>query len=122
VNVALLAVGALLLATGGAVVAAPGRFRRVLTWFVGEGRYGIAVLGRLGLGLVLLLGAADSRVPAVTITLGVLFLLAAAVVPLLGEDRIAGMIEWWLARPDALLRGWGAVVMIVGLLTGWLGS
>lgn len=121
-SAALVGLGLLLLVSGLGVVAMPAPFRRVLTWFLGEGRYGLAVLGRLAVGVLLLLGAAESRWPAAAIALGALFLAAAAAVPLFGEERIGRIIRWWLARPPALLRGWGAAVALLGGFIAWLGS
>jgi hypothetical protein len=117
-----LATGGLLCLTGLAVIVAPERFRALLGWFLRTGRYGIAVMGRLMLGLILLLGARETRIPEAAIALGLLFLAGALLVPLLGEERIGRVAAWWTGRSAAMLRAWGVVVIGLGAFVAWLAA
>jgi hypothetical protein len=97
------------------------RLHKLLFWFQLNRRYGLAVVGRLALGLALVFGAAGSRLPVVAIGLGLLFLLGATAVPILGEERIGAMLGWWLRRPPIWMRAWGISMMVTGLFILWLG-
>ena len=119
---AVLAAGILLTATGALSFALPARLRDILAWFATANRLALAVLGRLALGLVLLLGAQSTRWPAACIALGLAFLAAGAVIPVLGEARVERLVRWWLARPDAALRAWSAVVTVIGAFIAWLAA
>ena len=119
---AVLVVGLLLATTGCLTFALPGRLRALLEWFTVSNRVLLAVLGRLALGLVLLLGAYTTRWPAVAIALGLVFLAGGAAIPVLGEERVGRIVAWWLGRSDWALRSWSAVVFAVGGLVIWLAS
>lgn len=121
-KLAILAVGLLLATTGLLTFAMPGRLRKLLAWFSTGNRFSLAILGRLALGLVLLLGASSTRWPAAGITLGLLFLAGGAAIPVLGEERVARIVNWWLDRPDAALRAWSSVVAGTGAFIAWLAA
>lgn len=121
-KLAVLLVGLALLATGLASFVLPGALRKTLAWFTTGNRLGLAVLGRLAVGLVLLLGASLTRWPFAAITLGLLFLAGGAAIPLLGEARVEQIAGWWLARPDAALRAWSSVIIVTGGFIAWLAA
>lgn len=78
----------------------------------------IATAIRAVLGLGLLAAASDSKAPTLLKLLGLLILIIAIVVPILGLDRHRRMIEWWLARKrmTELLCGAAAFVFGIGLI------
>lgn len=115
------AAGATLIGTGLVSILATARLGALLAWFRSTRRYGIAVVLRILLGLALLFGAQSTRYPGVAIVLGLLFLAGASVVPLLGEDRIAALLEWWLQRHPGWLRAWSAIMLGLGVMLLWLG-
>lgn len=119
-TIPILVAGIALMASGLWVLVAPGPIRGLMTWFMKTGRYGIAVLVRLAIGLALVFGAQATRMPAAAITLGVIFLCAATAIPFLGEERMGAMLSWWLHKPPILLRAWGAVVVLFGSFITWL--
>ena len=119
---AVLVVGLLLTATGFLTLFLPGRLRATLSWFAAGNRVGLAVLGRLAVGLVLLLGASTTRWPGASIALGLLFLAGGAAVPALGEERVDAIVTWWLARADSSLRAWSAMVAGTGGFIIWLAA
>ena len=73
---------------------------------------------RAVLALGLFAAASDSKAPMVLRLLGLLILIIAIVVPILGVDRHRRMIEWWLARRRTveMMCGAGAVVFGIGLI------
>ncbi len=74
-----------------------------------------AIRGLLGLGL--LAGASESKAPALLQVLGLLILVVAIVMPILGLERHRKMIDWWLARSRTveMLCGGAAFVFGIGL-------
>lgn len=121
-NYSVLAVGLLLCATGLATFLLPAKLRDALVWFSSGGRLALAVFGRLAVGLIVLLGASQTRWPEAAIALGLLFLAAGAAIPVLGEERADRIATWWLARSDLALRSWSCVVILIGGFITWLAS
>ncbi|HST30135.1 MAG TPA: hypothetical protein VLK27_04790 [Chthoniobacterales bacterium] len=78
----------------------------------------IATAIRAVLGLGLLAAAGDSKAPILLRLLGLLILIAAILIPILGLDRHRRILEWWLARPRTvqLLGGATAFVFGIGLI------
>lgn len=78
----------------------------------------IATAIRAALGLGLLAAASDSKAPTLLKLLGLLILIVAIALPILGLDRHRRMIEWWLARKRMtdILCGAAAAVFGIGLI------
>jgi hypothetical protein len=78
----------------------------------------IATAIRAVLGLGLLAAAEDSKAPMLLRILGLLILIVAIVMPILGLDRHRRMIDWWLARArkTEILCGAAAFIIGVGLI------
>jgi len=78
----------------------------------------IATAIRVVLALGLLSAASESKAPMLLRLLGLLILIVAIVMPILGLDRHRRMIDWWLARPRApqILCGGAAFVFGIGLI------
>jgi len=78
----------------------------------------IATAIRAVLALGLLAAASESKAPMLLRLLGLLILIVAIVLPILGLDRHRRMIDWWLARPRTvqLMCGGAAFVFGVGLI------
>ena len=78
----------------------------------------IATAIRAILGLGLFAAASDSKAPTLLKLLGLVILIIAIVVPILGLDRHRRMIEWWLARKrmTEVLCGAAAFVFGIGLI------
>ena len=64
----------------------------------------IAVVMRLIMGVALLLAASDSRFPRTLWVLGVIALVAAVTILVLGEDRMWRMVKWFTEAPPNLAR------------------
>ena len=78
----------------------------------------IATAIRTVLGLGLLAAASDSKAPTLLKLFGLLILIVAIAVPILGLDRHRRMIEWRLARKrmTEMLCGAAAFVFGIGLI------
>ncbi|MBW2316901.1 MAG: hypothetical protein JRH10_22290 [Deltaproteobacteria bacterium] len=93
---------------------------RVLRGWSPSQRLGIAVGGRAVLGVIFLLAADSTRHPGLITAIGVIALLAAALMPLFGAQRISAMFDWFLDRPPPLLRAWFVAAVIFGAGLVWV--
>ena len=75
---------------------------------------------RAVLGLGLLAAASESKAPMVLRILGLLILIVAILIPILGLDRHRRMIDWWIARPRTMQIVWGAATFVFGILLIYL--
>ena len=66
----------------------------------------LAVGVRLVLGALFLMAAEETRFPTAFRFLGYLMLIAAALIPLIGRQRINRLLEWLQSKPPALMRTW----------------
>ena len=78
----------------------------------------IAAAIRAVLALGLFAAASESKAPMLLRILGLLILVMAIVMPILGLDRHRRMIDWWLARKRTtqILCGAAAFVFGIGLI------
>ena len=78
----------------------------------------IATAIRAVLGLGLLAAAGDSKATTLLRILGLLILIVAIVMPILGLDRHRRLIDWWLTRSRSaqILCGVAAFIFGVGLI------
>jgi hypothetical protein len=75
----------------------------------------VATAIRAVLALGLLAAAGDSKAPMLVRILGLLILIVAIVMPILGLDRHRRMIDWWLARPRTTEMLCGAMAFVFGV-------
>ncbi len=75
----------------------------------------VATATRAVLGLGLLAAASDSKAPMLLRILGLLILIVAIAMPILGLERHRKMIDWWLARPRTVEMLCGAASFIFGV-------
>lgn len=102
----------LLIASFGALIAvaglvgffSPGQFRRLLRSLAGRGRFIAAILIRLVFGLLLLWLADELRYPVAMQILGGVSIAAAIGILIMGQRRLDRLVDWWMARGDAVLR------------------
>ncbi len=78
----------------------------------------IATAIRAVLALGLLAAASESKAPMLLRLLGLLILIVAILIPILGVDRHRLMIDWWLARKrkTEIMCGAAAFVFGIGLI------
>ncbi|HWY52421.1 MAG TPA: hypothetical protein VNW72_13150 [Chthoniobacterales bacterium] len=92
----------------------PGRANDVARLFADKTGLWVATAIRAVLGLSLLAAAEDSKAPIVLRILGLIILIVAIVVPILGLDRHRRMIDWWLAISRNIQIVWGAAAFVLG--------
>lgn len=91
-----------------------------LAWFWenSPGLYIIAAI-QLVVGIVLIRAAPTSKTPLGLGALGVIALIEAVFMPLMGHGRAHVVADWWTHQSPAFLRMWGLLELAVGTLVAW---
>lgn len=71
---------------------------------------------RLVFGSIMLVTASDARFPTLVMVLGILFFLSGLLLYILPEAKIRGILEWWKQRSIIVVRVWGSIAALLGLL------
>lgn len=82
-------------------------------WKSQTGLY-LAIVFRSLLGVLLIAAASGTRFPWVLGALGVLSLISAVLIPLIGYERLSRFVEWWATRPAGFVRAWALVACAFG--------
>jgi len=118
----LVALGGLLMMASSVMAGlAPRKFVAAFTKLPPNLRFSLAFGIRLLLGVIFLLGAAQTALPTFVTIMGILALLAAVVVLLMGRARIDAMIQWWLRQSPAFMGAWALIGLILGALVLYAG-
>lgn len=115
-------VGVLIVGIGVLIAVAPMRFIHWIASMETTMRFRVAILVRVAIGLLFLLAAQSCRQPAVVRIVGIIILLAAAGLLLLGRERVDSFLNWWLTRPLSLFRVWAVVSLGFGALLIYSGA
>ena len=110
-----LAVGVLIAAIGIVGMAAPELLTRFMNLAMTPG--GLYATGalRFAFGIVLIAAAAVARMPMTLRIIGIVFLIAGVITPLIGVERARAMADWWLGEGWATLRLWSVLAVAIGL-------
>ena len=98
------ALGVLIVVLGVLGLAQPDQFRAMFSRLESRSRYVFAIVIRLALGGFLWLVADELRFPQIMRVLAVIAVLAAVAILIMGRRRLDRMVDWWLSRPDTVLR------------------
>jgi hypothetical protein len=112
----------LVIAVLGVVIAAlclygavrPRALIRLVASIPAERRIPIMASARAAMGIALIFAAADTGWPRTVAAIGVLALVAAVGLVLLGRERVDAMIAWWTQASTAVIRVW----LLLGLAFG----
>jgi hypothetical protein len=77
------------------------------------GLYAIAAF-RIGIGLVLMLVAPNSRAPKTLLTLGAFVFIAGLTTPFFGVERVRAILAWEATQGTALLRVGAGLAFAIG--------
>jgi hypothetical protein len=104
-NIAIIAFGLLILVLGGLGVVRPPALVGIVERLTGSaaGLY-VAFAFRVILGLLLLAAAAGTRFPVAIRVLGIVVLISAAAIPIIGRERLHRLTTWWARRPATVIR------------------
>ena len=98
------ALGALIVVLGMLGLVQPDRFRAMFSTMDSRSRYVFAIVIRLALGGFLWFIADELRFPEVMRVFAVIAVLAAVAILIMGRQRLDRMVDWWLTKPDSILR------------------
>ena len=83
---------------------APERFRALFKLTTSQTRFLVAIIVRLVVGAFFWIAADELRLPQVMRIIAAISIFAAVGILFMGRERLDGLIDWWLSRPDGLLR------------------
>ncbi len=84
------------------------------TWSSLQG-IGLILVIRASVGVLLIAAASVTLYPKIIFVLGVLALVKAISIPLLGHTRRQTLLKWWCKQPARYLRGWSLLASAFGL-------
>ena len=105
--------GLFMIVLGSVVMVVPWGVTRLALLHQGRLHFAIAAV-RLVVGLVLLMVAAETRLPMVLRFFGTLVLFSGVMMLLVGRERIRSFSQWLSHRPHALVRLAGLFVVVIG--------
>jgi hypothetical protein len=91
--------------------------KRLIEWvdlFWSKDRLWFAVALRLALGALLIYAAPECRAPLAVRALGVITVIAAIGLVVLGPERMDGFVHWWTKRSPTILRVWSVLGVLLG--------
>jgi len=103
-------------AMGVLVIVLPARSNDLTRLFADKTGLWVATAIRAALGLGLLAAAENSKAPMLLRILGLIILVVAIAMPLLGLDRHRRMIDWWLARDRKIQIICGTASLVFGVV------
>jgi hypothetical protein len=120
-------IGALAALVGILGMLSPDAMRRLDARFRSAAALYAAAAARLVVGVLLLFAAPQCRpdtpwVGWVVRFLGVVGIVAAIVMLLVGPGRLRPIVDWWINRPDSLIRGASLFLLAVGSLLLYAGT
>lgn len=75
-------------------------------------------LGLLSLifGVLLLISASSVREVWFVLALGIIACLKGAMTILMPEKKLQAIIDWWLAAPEIVYKGWAILLLVLGVV------
>jgi len=90
--------------------------RRIMQFLKKGKRLYLAAIIRLALAIVFLLGARECNITWVIFAFGILFLVSALLIFILGTERLRPIIDWYLKQSDLLLRVIALITLAAGVI------
>lgn len=82
-------------------------------------RFALAIASRVGFGIFFVVAAGDCSRPQIIRVLGLVAIAAAAVIALMGRERLDGFVLWLTAKPPPFFSLWLTTGVGFGLLVAW---
>lgn len=87
----------------------------------GPARFRLAIVGRLILGTFFIIVAPFCQHPTVIRIIGIITLVAAVLIAIVGQPRLDVIIAWWIVRPS-MIRVSALFVILFGVFLIYVGS
>ena len=108
--------GIVLVAFGAVYFAKPDIMKQYIAfWKKGKRLYAGAAASLL-IGIILLLAASQCAVSWFVTAFGILALIKGIFLFVLKPEKVMPMMEWWLQKPVAFLRGHAIMAIVIGVL------
>ena len=115
-----LAIGLIIIVIGLAVLVKPARLKDRLYILLEKDWFRMVAVLRVTLGVLFLFAAGGTRSPIFVSVMGILFISAGVLIPILGPTRLRSLAHWWLKRRDLVLRLWALVALALGVVLVWV--
>lgn len=67
-------------------------------------------------GVLLLISASSTQEAWFVSALGIIACLKGASIVLVSEQKMKEVLEWWMGAPELVHKGWGALILILGIV------
>ena len=94
----------------------PGIMKWLMEFFKKGPRIYLAGVIRFVLGVLFLLAATECKKPWVIGAFGVIFLISAVLIFLIGSERLRSVLDWWQKQSNLLLRFAAFIALAVGVV------
>ncbi len=115
-NIIVFVIGLLILLAGVLFVFAPVPLKQLFEKFL-DGKWMFwMVIFRIIIGVLFVFAADATKYPQFIFWLGIVVLLSAIVLPLMGKERVVKFVKRWLDQPNSITIVWAVIASLLGLL------
>jgi uncharacterized protein YjeT (DUF2065 family) len=119
-SIIVLAIGLIIIVIGLAVLVKPARLKDLLYLLLEKDWFRMVAALRVIIGVLFLFAAGGTRSPIFVSVMGILFISAGVLIPILGPTRLRSLAYWWLKRRDLVLRLWALIALAFGVVLVWV--
>ncbi len=119
-GIVVLIIGVIVSGIGLAVLVKPAKLKDLLYFLVEKDRFYVVAALRVVIGVLFLFAAGSTRSPIFVSVMGILFVLAGVLIPILGPARLRSLVSWWMKRGNWVLRAWALVAFAFGVILIWV--
>ncbi len=119
-GIVVLIIGVIVSGIGLAVLVKPAKLKDLLYFLVEKDRFYVVAALRVVIGVLFLFAAGSTRSPIFVSVMGILFVLAGVLIPILGPARLRSLVSWWMKRGNWVLRACALVAFAFGVILIWV--
>ncbi len=109
-------IGIFMACMGVAIMLNPSVMKKMISfWRKGKKLYAGGLL-RVLFGVIFLVSSSQAMFPWVIYILGILMLLGAALIFILGLEKAKAILDWWDRKPHSVLRLMAILILAIGVL------
>lgn len=109
-----LIIGVVIAVIGVVGVLVPASFRSLINAFRSRSMLYVAAVIRIAIGIVLILAAPECLFPLGIRVLGILAIVAGAVLPFLKQSVVDALFDWMAQMSSGVIRSWALVAVVLG--------
>jgi hypothetical protein len=115
-SIIVLAIGLIIIVIGLAVLVKPAKLKDLLYILLEKDWFRMVAALRVIIGVLFLFAAGGTRSPIFVSVMGILFISAGVLIPILGPTRLRFLANWWLKRRALVIRLWALVALAFGVV------